>query len=193
MISIKYAEGRADENRYRMLPSPKVASFDEPVEMLEACHERIEGQLATLERLAPHHAAHGADAPARQAATAVMRYFDTAGVKHHQDEDEDLFPLLRGLAAEQGRADVAAMLDDLAREHVAMRAQWERMRVPLAAIAAQQATRLDAGEVARFAQTYRAHIEREERVVLAFAREAITAGQRAALGGKMSGRRKIAT
>ena len=77
-----------------LLKAP-AASFDEPLEMLAACHERIEAQLGTLERLAQHLPRHGCDADARSAAAAVVRYFDTAGMLHHQDEDEDLFPLLR--------------------------------------------------------------------------------------------------
>ncbi|MGH8668869.1 MAG: hypothetical protein ACREUH_06505 [Burkholderiales bacterium] len=35
------------------VPAP---SFDEPLEMLAACHERIEAQLGTLERRAPRSA-----------------------------------------------------------------------------------------------------------------------------------------
>ncbi len=67
-------------------------SFDEPLEMLAACHERIEAQLRTLERLGPHLEKHGCDAEAKAAAQAVLRYFDTAGRLHHQDEDDDQRP-----------------------------------------------------------------------------------------------------
>src|SRR5687768_11399199 len=90
--------GSSFYSRRMKLPKP-VAAFDEPLEMLEACHQKIEAQLATLERILPHLRQHGADADAKSAARAVMRYFDTAGVLHHRDEDEDLFPLLRRLAA----------------------------------------------------------------------------------------------
>ena len=83
-------------------------SFDEPLEMLAACHERIEEQLATLERMAAHLQRKGCDAEAKAAAQSVLRYFDTAGALHHQDEDHDLFPLLRVLAAAQGHAAIAA-------------------------------------------------------------------------------------
>ncbi|HVB47855.1 MAG TPA: hypothetical protein VNF69_05630 [Burkholderiales bacterium] len=49
-------------------------------------------------------AAPGFDAPLEllAAALGVMRYFDMAGAKHHQDEEEDLFPVLRVHAAGQG-------------------------------------------------------------------------------------------
>lgn len=59
------------------LSSPS-ASTEAPLEMLAACHGRVEQQCRTLLRLVPHLQAHGADPSARQAARAVMRYFDTA-------------------------------------------------------------------------------------------------------------------
>ena len=90
-------------------PAP---AFDEPIEMLAACHERIEAQLCTLEKLIPHVSAKGADTAAREAATQVMRYFDTAGANHHRDEDEDVFPLLRRLAADRDRPEVSAVINN---------------------------------------------------------------------------------
>ena len=60
--------------------------------MLAACHLRIEQQCSTLRRLVPHLLAHGADSQARQAAASVLRYFQTAAIDHHADEEEDLFP-----------------------------------------------------------------------------------------------------
>ena len=53
------------------------AGFEVPLEMLAACHGRVEAQCATLRRLVAHLAAHGADEQARDAARAVMRYFDS--------------------------------------------------------------------------------------------------------------------
>lgn len=95
-------------------PAP---GFDQPLEMLQACHGRIEERLQTLERLAEHAATRGPDANAQSAAKDVLRYFDTSGAQHHQDEDEDLFPLLRKRAAASGRNEVAAAVDELEREH----------------------------------------------------------------------------
>ena len=74
--------------------SAPTAGFEVPLEMLSACHHRIERQCATLRRLVDHLATHGPDQQARDAAAGVMRYFDTAGRDHHADEEEDLFPAL---------------------------------------------------------------------------------------------------
>ena len=170
-------------------PAP---TFDEPLEMLAACHERIEAQLCTLEKLVEHVATRGADQPAREAAAQVMRYFDTAGTNHHRDEDEDVFPLLRRLAAERDRPEVSAVINGLEQDHSTMEAQWSRLRERLEAIAEGRAARLDAEAVAPFAWLYRRHMEKESALVLPFAREAIGEVERAALGGRMAARRRIA-
>jgi hemerythrin-like domain-containing protein len=173
------------ENAMSNHPAP---SFDQPLELLAACHERIEERLAILERLIPHLEKRGCDAEACSAAHAVLRYFDTSGVHHHQDEDEDLFPLLRLRAAAQGRPEIAAAIEELEREHETMHAQWERLRQRLLAVTEGE-PRLDLEEVTRFAWLYRRHMERESAAVLPFAREALDAADRAALGERMAARR----
>jgi hemerythrin-like domain-containing protein len=165
-------------------------SFDEPLEMLAACHERIEAQLCTLERLGPHLEKSGCDAEAKSAARAVLRYFDTSGRLHHQDEDDDLFPLLRRRAAVAGRPEVAAAIEELEREHETMEAQWNRLRERLLAITEGEA-RIVAEDVARFAWLYRRHMEQEASAVLPFARETLDEAQRALLAERMAARRSV--
>lgn len=169
-------------------PAP---AFDEPLEMLAACHERIEAQLCTLEKLIGHLGEHGCDPAAREAAAGVMRYFDTAGAHHHRDEDEDMFPLLRRLAAERNRPEVSAVINGLEEDHSTMEAQWSRLRERLDAVTAGREARLDAEDVGRFAWLYRRHMEKESALVLPFARETISETERAALGSRMAARRRI--
>jgi hemerythrin-like domain-containing protein len=171
-------------------PAP-APSFDEPLDMLEACHGRIEAQLATLERLVTHLCAHGCDDSAREAARAVMRYFDTAAEHHHRDEEEDLFPALRRHAL-GAREDVMASLDDLEREHAGMSQAYGALREQLRAIAEDGAARLDIEQVGRFAWRYRSHIAHEEEVVLPYARQALRAAEQAEMGARMAARRGAA-
>jgi pyridoxamine 5'-phosphate oxidase len=57
--------------------------FDQPVAVLKHCHDRIRKQLKTLQQLAgPAGDQAGADA-VRQAAAAVLRYFEKAAPQHH--------------------------------------------------------------------------------------------------------------
>lgn len=166
-------------------------TFDQPLEMLEACHERIQAQLATLERLGPHLETKGCDAEAKSAAQAVLRYFDTGGAFHHQDEDHDLFPVLRAKAAAAGRHDVAAAIEELRQEHETMEAQWKRLGEQLQAVVSGE-PRIAVEDIARFAWLYRRHMDREATAVLPFARHALDASERATLGKRMAARRNIA-
>jgi hemerythrin-like domain-containing protein len=166
-------------------------SFDRPLDMLVACHARIEDQLRALEGLTQRLHANGCDSQAQGAAQAVLRYFDTSGTLHHEDEDHDLFPLLRVLAAAQGQVAIAAAIDELEREHETMAGQWSRLRARLQQIALGEGA-LDGEELSRFAWLYRRHMDRESAAVLPFARKALDAAQLAELGERMAARRGVA-
>lgn len=134
--------------------------FDHPLAMLAACHGRIIDQCDTLERLVHHIADHGVDEQARQAAAHVMRYFDTAGMLHHDDEEQDVFPRLLAVA------DAQTLVDRLLADHESMRTAWQHLRTRLERIAAGQPGELTDEAVAAFRSLYGGHIEREERDLL---------------------------
>jgi pyridoxamine 5'-phosphate oxidase len=163
--------------------------FEDPLLALRACHAALEQRLQTLENLVIRVAAHGADEEARQAAKAVMLYFDTAARDHHHDEDEDLFPLLRALAARADLPEIGATLYELEREHAHMDALFAALRAKLDDIAHHGATRLRAEEVAQFAWLYRRHLALEAGVVLPFAADAMSKAQQFSLGERMAARR----
>lgn len=163
--------------------------FQNPLAALRDCHVRIEERLGALEGLVEHLVNRGADATAQSTAKDVLRYFDTAGTWHHQDEDEDLFPLLRELAARQGRSEIAAVIEELEREHGTMLGLWRALRDSLERVA-QGEPRLDPEPVERFAWLYRRHMDRESAAVLPFATQALSSQTLAALGERMAARRR---
>jgi hemerythrin-like domain-containing protein len=163
------------------------AGFDEPFEMLLACHQRVERMLGLLERLAEHLPRAGADLPARQAAQDVMRYFDTAGPAHHEDEERHVFPVLQ-------RAGETALVQRLQQDHVSMAAAWARLRTDLQAVAGGEAIAVDAARDARwrdFATLYRAHIEAEEAQAYPGVRPRLDAAAERAMGSEMAQRRGV--
>jgi len=109
----------------RLTPTPG-ADYDHPLEMLAACHDRIEERLDVLQRLIAHLAVHGCDGEARQAATNIMRYFDTAGAFHHDDEEVNLFPALAARMPSDER--LRELVTRLCFEHDVMRALWKSLR-----------------------------------------------------------------
>lgn len=170
------------------LPQPGAPDFDHPLEMLRACHERIEDRCDLLHRLLAHLATSGCDDQARQAAASVLRYFDSAGEHHHQDEERNLFPVL--LARDPDAA--AALVQTLCEEHVAMRAAWQALRTALTQLADGVAVTLPAEDVARFTSLYRDHMQREEAQLLSLAERILDAESLAAIGGAMAERRGVA-
>ncbi|MGZ9080052.1 MAG: hemerythrin domain-containing protein [Burkholderiales bacterium] len=162
------------------------ADFEHPLEMLAACHERIEDRIETLERLVAHLPEHGCDEQAQQAARNVMRYFDTAGEHHHQDEERDLFPALARLAED---SDATALVARLLNEHAKMRALWQRLRSELEPIAQGTRATLDADLVKEFGLSYRGHIALEESQLLPLAARLLADPEKNALGASMARRR----
>ena len=168
------------------------ASFEVPLEMLSACHRRVEQQCATLRRLVPHLAQHGADAAARSAATAVMRYFDTAASDHHADEEVDLFPALIESMAGSDAVCLREIVDALSDDHRRLEAHWRHLRARLQAIAAGTAAVLTADDVEPLVTLYERHIEREDKELLPMAARLLSDDALDKVGRAMRERRGIA-
>lgn len=149
--------------------SAPAAGFEVPLEMLAACHERVHSQCQTLLRLVPHIAAHGCDRPAQEAATAVMRYFDTAARHHHADEEQDLFPALVESMAGSDAVCLRELISALCMDHRTLEARWAALRHDLARVAAGDCSALAATEVQALVDLYTQHIAREESELLPMA------------------------
>ena len=167
------------------------AAFDDPLEMLGACHERIADHCATLARLAAHLPEHGADGQGQQAARNLLRYFDTAGRHHHEDEERDVFPHLLEAAPAAELADITRIVTRLRDDHAAMMAEWLRLRPALVRIAAGDSAALSPAGVERFCALYREHMEIEESELLPFARRLIGPEAAARIGHAMAARRGV--
>jgi len=154
---------------------------------LHACHDRIMDQCATLQKLLQHLPKNGCDIQAQQAAQAVLRYFDTAGQFHHQDEEVDLFPLLRAT----NNADADALIKRLLDEHQAMDALWLRLRTQLQGIAEGQSATLEKSLVADFSLAYGRHVMLENTQLLPLSAQLLNEQQLHEIGKKMADRRGV--
>ena len=164
--------------------------FDDPLEMLLACHRRIERQLETLGKLREHVANHGVDAEASVAAQAVLRYFAKAAEHHHDDEEKDLFPLVeQRIPAGADKARFHALRAQLEADHRSVRELWARIRKALEAIADGMPRALQAGDVSAFIAAYSRHITVEEAGLHELFERWIDERDRATLGRSMRERR----
>lgn len=165
-------------------------TFEQPFEMMEACHERLQRMLVLLDKLRAHLPDHGADAQAQQAARDVMRYFDQAAPQHHRDEELHVFPPLLA----RGEPETVAVVQQLQEEHRRMETGWAAARAILGAIAGGTLQRLEAPAqqaLAEFAALYEAHIAAEEGTAYPQARRLLDPEGLAAMGREMMDRRGV--
>lgn len=168
------------------------AGFEQPFEMLAACHERVRRSLALLGRLVEHVGAHGHDARSRSAASDVLRYFDLAAPLHHQDEELHVFAAL----ADSGDAGLAAAVAALRADHARMEALWASLRTTLVAWSRPEAAGGIDGAVrqqaSEFERLYAAHLRIEESLVFPAALARMDAVRLAGMSADMEQRRRQA-
>ena len=161
--------------------------FDQPLDVLLACHGRFEKQCATLEKLLTHLPRHGSDAEAQQAARNLLNYFDTSAAHHHDDEERNLFPLLE----RAGHGKWCDVVELLTSEHDDLAQLWRALRPPLQAIAQGEAVALNATHAERFIALNRSHVAFENERVLPLARQILSAADLQSLGRAMAARRGV--
>lgn len=165
--------------------------FDQPIAVLKHCHDRIRKQMQTLQKLLQHLPQYGADVEAQQAAHAVLRYFNEAAPLHHEDEEEDLLPLLEATATGNDATQLHALLPTILQEHQQMEAAWQQLDRQLRAISTGQSSQLEESDVTRFAMLYDAHMQLEETVIAPMAKRLFSPEQTSQLGDAMRTRRGV--
>jgi pyridoxamine 5'-phosphate oxidase len=144
-------------------------------------------QCAALHKLMQHLPMHGCDEQAQQAAQGIMLFFDTNAKLHHQDEEENLFPLLR--AAQNADAD--ELIKHLHGEHQLIEATWAVLRSQLQAVADGQSITLDRKMVADLSLAYGRHIMLENAQLLPYSAHILGRQQLDDLSRKMAERRDV--
>ena len=163
--------------------------FEQPWEMLEACHERVLRTLDLLDRLIDYIDSKGHDTQTRAAASDVLRYFDLAAPLHHQDEELHVFPRLLAL----GDATQRTTVQDLQAEHRRMEEDWAVLRTAL--LRWREAACMETVDAAtrelarRFATLYSAHLDTEETLVFPAARTCTPDSELVPMGAEMQARR----
>ncbi|MEG1052221.1 MAG: hemerythrin domain-containing protein, partial [Janthinobacterium sp.] len=169
-----------------------VPGFDQPIAVLKHCHDKIRKQLTTLQNLLAHLAQHGNTADAQQAAKAVLQYFNKAAHLHHDDEEQDLMPMLQATATGDDAALLATLVPEILADHQRMDQAWLTLRPELDAIAAGTAVQLSADGVRDYVAAYQAHMAKEEGQLAPMAKRLFSAQQMEQLGTAMQRRRGIA-
>lgn len=149
--------------RHSLLSTMMSSKFEDPVEILTACHRRVSHMLGLLERLVEHLDQVGSDNSARQAARDLTRFFNLAAVHHYNDEELHVVPPLRRLGHD-------ALAQRILDEHRKLWLDWAQIEEGLRELSMRSSghrvwppARRSAWK--RFASDYRAHLAFEEREV----------------------------
>ncbi len=165
-------------------------TLDQPLEHLLACHRRIEQRLAVLKRAAEH--LEDQPAEALEAIRNCFRFLDSNGQWHTADEEESIFPRLRGRIEKQQEAFLSTLESDHQKVERVYRDLKDHLAAtpppPLSADAAALAQNL----VAQLCDLYRKHIATEDATLIAIARTALDDAQLAAISREMKARRTAA-
>lgn len=171
--------------------SSPAASTEVPLEMLAACHIRVQRYCATLRRLAEHVQEHGSNPEASVAAASIIRYFDTSAMQHHADEETDLFPAMIESMAGSDAVCIRKLTEGLAAEHLRLEAMWRSLKQTLNSVAAGRPALLPIDLVDSFVSLYERHIRVEEDELLPMAARLLSDSDIARIGRAMRERRGI--
>lgn len=187
-MSPNASDSAGRSQRISLLPHGPAAGFEQPFEMLQACHERVLRMLGLLLRLMQHLRTQGIDQQAQDAARDVMRYFDRAGPAHHEDEERHILPLLR----KTQDPEALGWAERLHRDHLDMERQWTQVRLDLQGLVNSSAPAQDIDTRWRaFDALYRAHIEVEESLAYPKVQALMDVSQCDLMGAEMAARRGV--
>ena len=172
-----------------MIDLAHLPGYDDPFGLMAALHVRLQHRCALLERLAEHVREHGSDEGARATAAHVMRMFDQDCPMHHEDEEEDLFPLLNSATPPAELARLAELVAVLVAQHWEMNAAYDAIRPQLETVADGRLGAIDHALVDRLHALCVEHIETEEVELFPFARAHLGPAAIEQLGRAMAARR----
>jgi hemerythrin-like domain-containing protein len=171
--------------------SSEKQTLDRPLDHLVACHRRIEERLATLERVTPHWQSRKAEV--LDAVRNCLRFFDTNGAWHTEDEEQSIFPRFAG----QLNEDEQEYLAELARQHDVAEGAYEDVKRVIASLESQAEISDEAigtynAAVTRLAALYRAHIASEDSRLVAIGTRVLGEDSLRQISREMKRRRGLA-
>ena len=112
----------------------KSVTFAEPIEMLYACHGKVRRFCGQVAMLSDYIAENGCNQIVLQTIRQIAQYFNVAAPLHHEDEEENFFPLLLQYAPQAKES-----VDELLRQHVSLHGNWDAVAAEFAKLEADNA------------------------------------------------------
>lgn len=166
------------------------SGFDDPLGMLADCHRRIERFLNVLDLVRTRAKGRALNEEESSAVKGSLDYFRSGGRRHTADEEESLFPRLRGQLSAADFKEIESL------EHEHQTADALHMEVDRLYTRWLSAGALNEADTARLASAveelvrmYAGHIRLEEDVVFPRAAQVLNAGEVQAMGHEFRRRR----
>ncbi len=134
-------------------------TWDDPIEMLYACHGKVKNFCQQLQRLPDYLAEHGCNTAAQQAIAQITTYFNRAAPLHHADEEQNFFPALA-----QYHPAAQATIDALEQQHIELHQHWDTLHAQLQDTLNGTRIAPDAHIIQQFTDGYAQHIPQEEQL-----------------------------
>ncbi|MEY4016863.1 MAG: hypothetical protein RLZZ189_660 [Pseudomonadota bacterium] len=171
--------------------SPSVG-YEEPFEMLDACHERVQRMLSLLGRARVYAKEHGCDEPFLNAIKDVNRYFDNAAPQHHLDEELHVFPVVLAINEDH----LNNIVYRLQKDHKKMEENWAIIRAMLTLIAKTKPEKPVFSSdqnilIDEFVTMYEKHISLEKDQIYTVAAQKISNDSLASMSKEMAIRRGV--
>lgn len=132
-------------------------TFAEPIEMLYACHEKVRRFCSQINMLPAYIAENGFNEIAEQAVKQIVQYFTVAVPLHHQDEEQDFFPLLLKYAPQ-----AKSSIEELEKQHESLHENWLALNEEFARLKTNPQHIPNEHLIKRFTDGYAAHLAVEE-------------------------------
>jgi hemerythrin-like domain-containing protein len=167
------------------------SGFNDPIGMLKDCHRRIEHFLAILVSVAGKAQGRVLNSEEQSAVEAALHYFNESGPRHTKDEEESLFPRLKGMDAEQLLARVQRLetehgeAETIHKEVEQLYAKW----IVECSLSCDESVWLVA-ITRKLQQLYEEHIKIEEDLVFPFAADRLDNETVAEMGSEFKARRE---
>lgn len=161
-------------------------TFAEPIDMLYACHGKVKRFCSQIDMLPAYIGEHGFNRVAEEAVERIKHYFTVAAPLHHQDEEEDFFPLLVQYAPQ-----AAVTVEKLEGQHERLHENWMALDAHFNRLQSGVEKQPDKALMRCFTEGYAAHIELEE-ALFEMGKTCIPPEKLSVAGRKMAARRRLA-
>ncbi|MGX2967485.1 hemerythrin domain-containing protein [Ursidibacter sp. B-7004-1] len=139
------------------LSPQQFASWEQPIDMLYACHSKVKSFCQQLQILPDYIEQNGCNQAVQNDVKQILNYFNQSAPLHHDDEEKDFFPaLIKQLPETQ------QVVDTLAEQHHDLHHNWDLLSLQLNELLLGQRKNVDRELIARFVAGYDQHIAIEE-------------------------------